>query len=378
MNATDRETVLKTTLLLVAVTLNAFEFFLPRIPLFPWLKPGLANCVTIFWIIRFGGVDAVLFTLLRVWTVGFYFGFSFLTLALSLTGGLLSTIAMAVLWRLLGRRKWLGVIGLGMCGALFHNTGQLAAVYVLMARNLHLLYQVPIMAAASLVFGVVVSLAVPLVDSLAQTVPHAEGRDTAAPDFPARPPTRYTVLSLAALGLCVALVFVSNAYVLAATAAAVTVAVQATERGSLAALLRPLRRFWLLFVCVGALHAFLSYGKRVAWAPGMTYEGLREAGVQWLRLWTWLQVAGVFTRLRFHLVFFRVLRMLFRSQPATVYSGLLALEHFPAALDIVRARAARQTGILLRHPIRWATQALEGAFADVRSVVAASGREKVT
>ena len=73
----SRTVVLKTALLLVAITINTLELFLPRIPFLPWVKPGLANCVTILWIIRYGAIDALFFSFLRIWMVGFYVGFSF-------------------------------------------------------------------------------------------------------------------------------------------------------------------------------------------------------------------------------------------------------------------------------------------------------------
>ena len=107
----NRTIILKTTLLLVAITVNALEMFLPRIPFLPWLKPGLANCVTIVWIIRYGGVEALFFSLLRIWLVCFYFGLSFVTLSLSLSGGIMATCAMGIAWHIFGKRKLMGTIG---------------------------------------------------------------------------------------------------------------------------------------------------------------------------------------------------------------------------------------------------------------------------
>ena len=89
---------------------------MPRIPFLPWLKPGLANCITVVWIIRFGVKDAILFTLLRSWISGFYFGFSLLTLSLSLSGGIVATAAMGMAWNVLGKRGLLGTIGLSITG----------------------------------------------------------------------------------------------------------------------------------------------------------------------------------------------------------------------------------------------------------------------
>jgi hypothetical protein len=46
-----QEAAHKTVWILLAVAMSAAEFLFPRIPLFPWLKPGIANCVTLAWII---------------------------------------------------------------------------------------------------------------------------------------------------------------------------------------------------------------------------------------------------------------------------------------------------------------------------------------
>lgn len=153
--ARDREIVSKTAWILFAIAINALEFFIPRIPFFPWLKPGIANCVTIAWLIEFGAADALLFTLLRVWITGFYFGFSFLTISLSFSGGVCSTLAMAAAWSIAGKRGWLGTMGVGIIGALFHNVSQITVIYFLFAKNTHLFYQAPLMLAASIVFGTV-------------------------------------------------------------------------------------------------------------------------------------------------------------------------------------------------------------------------------
>ena len=104
--------------ILLAVAISAAESFFPRIPLFPWLKPGLANCVTLIWIIEFGAVDALLFFFIRTWIVGFYFGFSFLTIMVSLSGGVIATIAMGICWNVAGKRGVLGAIGISIIGAL--------------------------------------------------------------------------------------------------------------------------------------------------------------------------------------------------------------------------------------------------------------------
>ena len=93
----------KTTWLLLAIALNALELFLPRIPFLPWLKPGVANVVTIIWIIKYGPADAILYDTAQL-DLRLLFWFSFITLLLSLSGGILSTTVMGAVWVLLGRK----------------------------------------------------------------------------------------------------------------------------------------------------------------------------------------------------------------------------------------------------------------------------------
>src|SRR5512133_1070105 len=95
-----RETVEKTLWILIALSLSAIEMLLPRIPFLPWLKPGLANCITLLWIIRYGTIDAVLFSFLRTWIISFYFGFSFITFMLSTGGGIIATLTMGVCFKI--------------------------------------------------------------------------------------------------------------------------------------------------------------------------------------------------------------------------------------------------------------------------------------
>ena len=163
-NNTGQEStsVRKTVWLLLGVALNTLELFLPRIPLLPWLKPGLANSITMLWIIRYGLTDALIYTTIRVWISSFYFGFSLITMGLALSGGLLSTAAMGIAWKTLGRKNLLGTVGLGITGAVMHNTGQLAAVYFLLTRNRAIFYQLPFMGIAALFFGGLIGLIAPV------------------------------------------------------------------------------------------------------------------------------------------------------------------------------------------------------------------------
>jgi len=340
---------LKTGLLLLAVALAALEYFIPRIPLVPWLKPGLANIVTVVWLVRYGMVEALLFSLLRTWTTGFYFGFSFMTLLLALAGAVAATVAMGVMWRLFGRSRLLGLVGLGLIGAFAHNAGQLAAAYLILARNVLIFYQLPLMAAASLVSGGLVGLlSVSLVRATAVGTPAARAE---APAPAVRSHSAWhAALCAMLLAWSAGVMFAQSWLVLAASALAAAAAAQLTVRGSWAAFLAPVRSFWLLLLAIAGFHAFFSYGTRIEGLPLVTREGLREAGAQLLRLWTWLQLAGVLKWARFDAVFMRALGRLFPGQRETLSAGLLALEYFPEAVAWARRSAGPSARQLLRSP----------------------------
>ncbi len=338
---------LKASLLLLSVALNALEFFIPRIPLLPWLKPGLANIVTVVWLVRFGTLDTLLFSVLRIWIVGFYFGFSILTLALGLSGAVAATLCMALAWNALGRRGLLGLIGLGMIGACAHNAGQLAAVYALFARNPLVLYQLPAMAIASMIAGAAVGA---LSYSLLASSPDSPPRQLSRTPL-ARPATRLQGFAcLALLGWSVAVMLFEAPRTLLWHAAAATLLVQLTARGSLRALLAPIRSFWVLLLMVAVVHLLFTHGRRVPEVPFVTYEGARESARQLLRLWTWLQLSQVLKRSGFGAWTMSLLSRLLPDRHETLAAGLVALEYFPDTLSWARKAVGPAMLRLARSP----------------------------
>jgi heptaprenyl diphosphate synthase len=358
-NKSDDMVSTKTVWLLIAVALNALEFFIPRIPFFPWLKPGFANIITILWIIQYGAIDALLYSLLRIWIVGFFFGFSFLTMSLSLCGGVLSTIAMSVLWAALGKRGILGLVGLGVCGALFHNLGQLLAVYGLMAANMHLFYQLPVMFFASVIFGGAVGLLAPLFGNVliecSAALPSALKNPCRPLYFASWSDHTFSLLLFAG---CCAIVFTDSWPVLCASACGATLIVQVRRRGSLSTLLAPLTSFWVLFVFIACINLLFSFGTVVERFPLVTHEGLELTARQWLRLWTWLQVSFILSYFNFHAVMFSILKKVFPRHQSTLFAGVLSLEYFPAIASDGRAYAKQAITLFFMHPVK----SLKGLF----------------
>ncbi len=362
----NREIVLKATLILVAVAINSLEMFLPRIPVLPWLKPGLANCVTVFWLIRFGSADALLFSLLRIWLVSFYFGFSFVTLMLGLSGGLFSMAAMSLVWRFSCRGKYLGTVGVAIIGALCHNLGQVAGVYVLLAGNVALLYQIPFMIAASVLFGGLVGLITPHLFHLAEAMNDNPGpAGCSLPENHGSSDPKHILASVGMLALSTGLMFIDAIHILLAIALAVTVAVRLTVPFETSTLLFPVRRFPMMFLFVACFHLFPAYGEKIPWLPLISWEGAVATLVQVLRLWTWLQLSLLMTYTRSHILIFKTLGLFFRPHARTFYAGLLAVEHFPAVFESIRKRAAVGFHPFLRHPAAVSKNLLHQTFQDV-------------
>jgi heptaprenyl diphosphate synthase len=327
----------KTALLLLAVGINALEYLFPRIPFLPWLKPGFANAVTIIWIIRYGTADALLFSAVRTWITSFYFGFSLVSLVLSMSGGLLAAAGMGLLWRLFGRRGYLGLVGLGICGAVLHNIGQLVAIYFILAAIPVIWYQAPFMLTASIVFGALSGL-------LGYALVPYSGTESGEGAFLRFDVSRTSIgnpgLKILAgsliLASSVGIVLVKSPIALGFAALLATLLAAGTAKEKSKTVFYPLTRFWLLFAFVAVMYSFFSYGRTFAGIPFVTSDGLRETALQWLRLWTWLELSVVLSRLEFNRI---VLQSAAKRLPfgrGTFTAALFSLELFPAFIELLK------------------------------------------
>lgn len=328
----NNEIYYKVILLLLATALNGIEFFLPRIPMFPWLKPGTANIITIVWLIRYGYREALLLSVLRIWIVSFYFGFSFITFSLAVSGSIFSCSVMYFLHKTLKYR--LGMIGLALTGAVFHNMGQLLVVYFLMANNIHIFYQIPFMNVAAVISGVLVGVLASYL--LKYSPPHYIGKKKLLSEK--SPPLKRSQILLSSflLLLCVSLVLISSHYVLTGIALLITAVAFIVTSFSFTQLFLPITRFWAFFLFIGIFHLFLSYGKIVPSIPIMTYEGIDKTITQWLRLWTWLQTTALFIHLQFHTSIITLLSRYLPRYRNTLTAALLTTEYFPDVINLVK------------------------------------------
>ena len=148
----------------LAIVLSIFENMLPEIPLLPpGCRLGLSNIVTMFAAGTIGLPTALVIAALK----GL---FAFLTRGvtaglMSLFGGICSTIVM---W-LCMKSKHLAMLGVGICGALAHNTAQLAVACVITSAAVLsyapalVLFAIP----AGAVTGTVLRFALPALERIA-------------------------------------------------------------------------------------------------------------------------------------------------------------------------------------------------------------------
>lgn len=359
----QNDTTRKVVWLLLAVSINALELAIPRLPFLPWLKPGFANVITILWISRYGFTDALLYSVLRVWISGFYFGFSLLTLALGLSGGILSTVVMALLWKTLGKRNMIGSVGLGIAGALFHNIGQLSIVYLVMAQNTRIFYQLPFMFAAALVFGGMVGGLAPHVGKLLDKAAKGENSDFRVTSR-GRISTLHRIICGTTFVLSISLMFVDSLAALLAAAVIMSFVGFAVTNRNIKSLVYP-ARFYLIFLFIGCMHLFFSYGTRLDFFPAVTREGLLSTAAQWLRLWTWLQATHLFRKYHFDKLIMETLERVFPNKSATLEAGLLALEYFPKTVQSVRESKKVPLKSLLFKPRKTIETFVERMYAKI-------------
>lgn len=145
----------KTALLAIlcaqALALGFVESLLPPMPWMPpGAKPGFSNIITMF---AAGSLGLPSAAAIAVAKGCFAFATRGLTAGImSLSGGLLSAIAMYVLVRYAS--KALGLIGISIVSALFHNLGQLAAA-AFITGTASIAYYAPALALFGIVTGAV-------------------------------------------------------------------------------------------------------------------------------------------------------------------------------------------------------------------------------
>lgn len=139
-----------------AVVVNTIEFIIP-LPL-PWLKFGFANIFVLIAIYFFGFKDAMTVTILRVLISSIMTG-KFLTPAffLAMSGGITSTIAMAITFLLL--RRYASLIGISVIGSYTHSVTQLVTAYLLFVKHTEIFAVLPVFLIVAMITGIINGMA---------------------------------------------------------------------------------------------------------------------------------------------------------------------------------------------------------------------------
>jgi len=134
--------------------LFVFESFMPVLP---WFRPGLGNIATILALYFYGFGDALKVTLLRVVLGALILGRLFTpTFTFALSGGIVSTLVMALVLRYAGRV--FGPVGISVLGAVSHNMIQLFIAYLFFVKSVEMFIFIPVFSATGIVTGMLTGL----------------------------------------------------------------------------------------------------------------------------------------------------------------------------------------------------------------------------
>lgn len=120
----------------------------------PAVKLGLANIVTLLSILVLGYKDAFFVVIVRC-ILGALVGGNPVSFLFSITGGVLSTLVMSVMWHYLS--KYISIVNISIVGAICHNIGQLFVASVL-AQDFHIYILLPVLMVAAVITGYSVGL----------------------------------------------------------------------------------------------------------------------------------------------------------------------------------------------------------------------------
>jgi heptaprenyl diphosphate synthase len=135
-------------LVTMALVIFLIEAQIPVL-LFPGMKLGLANSISLVALLFLGWKEALIIMFLRT-MLGSMFGGGLSAFIFSIAGGLLSNIVMILLYKYF--KNQLSVPIISVCGAVFHNIGQLM-VYAFILNDLKIYVYLPYLLVAAIVTG---------------------------------------------------------------------------------------------------------------------------------------------------------------------------------------------------------------------------------
>ncbi|MDO4333478.1 MAG: Gx transporter family protein [Eubacteriales bacterium] len=135
-----------------ALMLSYVESLIPLTPGIPGIKLGLANLAVVLCLYLYDWKDALMVNVARVLLASFLFGNLYVVLY-SLAGALASFAAMAAA----KRAACFSMIGVSVCGGVFHNAAQLL-VATAVVRTIQVVWYLPWLLIAGCVTGMLIGL----------------------------------------------------------------------------------------------------------------------------------------------------------------------------------------------------------------------------
>ncbi len=141
-------------LVALASVLHAVEAVIPVPFVVPGAKLGLANTVALYAVVTLGVKPALSISFLRT-LIGSFISGTFLNTGyyLSLSGALVSTVVMSLLWN--SAKGKVSVVGISVSGAFSHNLAQLLTAALLL-RTAGVLFYLPYLLAFAIPTGIFV------------------------------------------------------------------------------------------------------------------------------------------------------------------------------------------------------------------------------
>jgi heptaprenyl diphosphate synthase component I len=140
-------------LLTLTVVLSIFESILPTFIPIAGVKLGLANIAVMYALIVYGKKEAIGLNIAKAALAGVTRGAT--SALLSLCGGLLSIIVIIILISVFKNK--ISYIIMSISGAVFHNIGQLAAIYFIM-NSYPVLYYFPVLLISGIIMGILTGM----------------------------------------------------------------------------------------------------------------------------------------------------------------------------------------------------------------------------
>ncbi|GAA0784693.1 Gx transporter family protein [Hathewaya limosa] len=126
--------------------------------LFPGIKLGLANSISLFALLCFGWKEAIIIMVLRTF-LGAVFGGNLFGFLFSLSGGILSNIVMICLYKYF--KDEISISWLSVGGAIFHNIGQLL-IAAFIIKDFRIYFYLPVLMISAVITGYFIGIVVEL------------------------------------------------------------------------------------------------------------------------------------------------------------------------------------------------------------------------